>query len=76
MKQSKENCIQRLNPSDAVSSILWQTIHKMSRKEDMHLLLGHIDKLVRTIPVFELECLPDLAAAQLSFDVMTSKDNT
>jgi hypothetical protein len=48
----------------------------MSRKEDMHLLLGHIDKLVRTIPVFELECLPDLAAAQLSFDVMTSKDNT
>ena len=76
LKQSKKNCIQRLNPSDAVSSILWQTIHKMSRKEDMHLLLGHIDKLVRAIPVFELECLPDLAAAQLSFDVMTSKDNT
>ena len=71
LKQAKENHIRRLSSADAVSCILWQTIHKLSRKTDMEALLGHIDQLVRIIPVYELECLPDTAAAQLSINTMT-----
>jgi hypothetical protein len=71
LKQAKENHIRRLSSVEAVSCILWQTIHKLSRKEDMEMLLSHIDQIVRTIPVYELECLPNVAAAQLSIDTMT-----
>ena len=75
LKQASKNHIRRLSSGEAVSCILWQTIHKLSRKEDMEALLSHIDKLVRTVPVYELECLPNMAAAQLSFDVMTGSNN-
>ena len=74
LKQAKHNCIRKLSVTDAVSSIIWQTIHRMSRKEEMDLLLNHVDKLVRAIPVYELECLPDTAAAQLSFETMSGNN--
>lgn len=71
LKQAKENNIRRLPALEAVPSILWQTIRKVPCRKNMELLLSHIDKLVRTIPVYELECLPDVAAAHLSFNTLT-----
>jgi len=75
LKQAKNNCIRQMSPMEAVSYILSQTMYKLENKSDMELLLCHIDKLARAIPVYELECLPDLAAAQLSFDTMSGNKN-
>ena len=36
------------------------------------MMLGHVDKLVREIPVFELENRPEPEAAYLSYHTMLS----
>lgn len=75
LKKAKENHIRRLSSVEAIPYVVSQTMYRLTRKTDMELLLGHIDKLVRAIPVYELECLPDMEAAQLSFDTMTGSQN-
>ena len=75
LKQAKENRVRRMSSMEAVSHILSQTMYKLGNKSDMELLLCHIDKLVRAIPVYELECLPNEAAAQLCFDTMSGNKN-
>ena len=75
LKQAKENHIRRMTSFEAASHLMSQTMYRLVQKSNMELLLSHIDKLVRTIPVYELECLPDAAAAQLSFETMTESIN-
>lgn len=75
LKKAKENRIRLVSPVEAIPYMLSQTMYRLTRRTDMELLLSHIDQLVRAIPVYELECLPDLAAAQLSFDTMTKSNN-
>lgn len=70
MKQAPENKIRRLDNKEAIQKIFQQTIWRFYRAEKLDLMLGNVDKLVRQIPVFELENRPEPEAAMLSYETM------
>ncbi len=69
LKQAKQNRIQRLTPAKALPLLLGQTLHRLS-PENMNLLLTHVDRLLREVPVYELENTPTESAARLSYETM------
>lgn len=70
LRRGEENSIRRLDSKEAATNILSQTMRRFHNVEKLDLLLGHIESLVREIPVFELYNRPEIAAAQLSYDTM------
>jgi len=70
LKQAPENAIRRLNSVEAVSRFLTQTMHRFKDGANTALLLEHLDKLVREIPMFELENRPEPGAVMLSYETM------
>lgn len=72
LKQAPTNRIRRLASVEAVPLILSQTIYKIKNTEKLNCLLDTVDKLVRMIPVFELENLPNEEAALLCHKTMAA----
>ena len=70
LKRSDENKIRRLGSIEALQRILPQTIRKRLNEDELLILLSHVDKLIREIPIFELENRPEPAAALLSYETM------
>lgn len=70
LKRGEENKIRRLDKKEAMQNVLWQTTRKLKDVNKMTALLGLVDKLVREIPIFELECTKDPSAAILSSETM------
>lgn len=70
LKQAQENKIRRLSQVEAVQKVIWQTGHRFKQVENLDLMLSHVDKLVRMIPVYELENRPEPDAARLSYETM------
>lgn len=70
LKQAPENRIRRLCMGEAATQIIQQTFRTFQRTELLDLSLSCIDKLVKEIPVFELENRPDEAAARLSYETI------
>lgn len=70
LKQASVNKIRRLSPQEAMQKIMAQTIYKFWKSETLDLMLSHVDKLVREIPVFELENRPEPEAVRLSYETM------
>ena len=70
LRRGSRNVIRRMSAIEAATCIISQTIHRLSDVTDMNLLLGHVDDLVRKIPVYELTCLPNEEAARLSYETM------
>lgn len=70
LKQASENKIRRLSQQEAVQKIVWQTMRQFNKAENLDLMLSHVDSLVRSISVFELENRPEPEAAQLSYETM------
>lgn len=70
LKRGEENRIRRLSSPEAVPLLMGQTHYRFRRAENMERLLSILDQLIRDIPIYEMECLPDLAAAQLSSRTM------
>ena len=70
LKQAEENKIRRLDSMEALQKILPQTLYRLKLESNMNLLLSHVDKLIREIPIFELENRPESAAAELSYETM------
>ena len=70
LKQGKKNEIRRLSKQEALQKLIFQTTHRIKQVENLDLMLSHVDKLVREIPIFELENRPEPAAAQLSYETM------
>lgn len=65
-----ENNIRCLSKQEASQKIIWQTMRKFKQAENLNLMLSHVDSLVRSIPVFELENRPEPEAAQLSYETI------
>lgn len=70
LKQAPENKIRRLNGKEALENIVAQTMKRRLSLEQMDFLLTNLDKLIREIPIFELENRPEPAAAHLSYETM------
>ncbi len=70
LRQADQNKIRRLDSKEALQRILSQTIRKRLDEDETVLLLSHIDKLIREIPIFELENRPEPSAARLSYEAM------
>ena len=70
LKQAKENKIRRLSPSESLKYLFAQTTYKFIEAKNLDLMLTQADKLVRMIPIFELENRPEPEAAQLSYETM------
>lgn len=70
LKQASQNRIRRLSSGEAVRLVLLQTMKKFAREEPLELLLSHVDRLVREIPIYELENRPEPEAAHLSYETM------
>ena len=69
LKKAEQNRIRRLEAAEALPLLLGQTIRRLY-PEKMELLLGLVDRLLREVPVYELENLPTEDAARLSFETM------
>ena len=70
LKQAKENKIRRLSTFEAMQKILGQTIRKFDQAEKLDKLLASLNCFLAEIPVYELENVPEVSAAQLSFETM------
>ena len=70
LKRGQENKIRRLSAQEAMKQFLPQTLYRFQKAEKLNLMLSLVDKLVREIPVFELENRPEPEAAQLSYETM------
>lgn len=71
LKQGLENRITRLDAREAVNRIVSQTLNCFQTAEGLDLLLEKVDRLVRSVPVYELENDASAFAAQLSYETMT-----
>ena len=69
LKKAEQNRIRRLEAAEALPLLLGQTTYRLY-PEKMELLLGLVDRLLREVPVYELENLPTEDAARLSFETM------
>ena len=70
LKKAPENRIRKLNQMEAMQRILSQTIHKFESAQELDRLLALMDRFLQEIPVYELENLPEPAAAHLSYETM------
>lgn len=70
LRRGQENTIRRLSEMEASTRILSQTMRRFKDVERLDLLLSHIDRLVKEVPVYELYNKPELDAARLSYETM------
>lgn len=70
LKQAPENKIRRLSHQEALQKLLPQTMWKFRDIQYLDKVLALADKLVREIPVYELENRPEIEAARLSYETM------
>ncbi len=71
LKRGQENVIRRLEEKDVIGHVLYQTLYRFRAVERLDSLLDNLSMLVREVPVFELENLPEEAAAHLSYETMS-----
>lgn len=72
LRRAQENAIVPLTPAQALPRMLSQSYYRLSRQE-MEKQLYLMDRLLREVPIWELSCRKDDAAAYLSRDIMTGK---
>ena len=70
LRRGKENVIRRLPANEALTQIIYQTMHRFKYAENLDLMLGVVEGLVKEIPIYEFYNRPELAAAQLSYETM------
>lgn len=70
LRRSESNSIHLLSPLEASIQIISQTTRHFKSEDRLDLLLSHVDKLVREIPMYELRCTATTDAAQLSSETM------
>ncbi len=72
IERAEQNSIERITPAKAVGLVMGQTIRNI-RAERMELLLGLVERLVESTPVYRLRCSADIGAAELACSVMCAE---
>ena len=70
LERGEENIIRRLDSKEALSQVIYQTLHRFGKVENLDRMLGVVDMLVQRIPIYEFYNKPELAAAKLSYETM------
>lgn len=70
LKQADHNSIRRLTPPEVVQRFFTQTFYKFESPERLEKMVRLVEDIVKKIPIFELENLPDEAAARMSYETM------
>lgn len=70
LKRGDQNTIRRLSPMEALPQVLMQTLRKFKDAERLSLMLAHVDRLVKEVPIYELYNRPEPEAAKLSYETM------
>lgn len=73
LKQASENRIRKLKPAEALQKMLSQTIYKFEDAVQLDLMLGHMERFLQSIPVYELENRPEPSAALMSYQTMSGE---
>ena len=71
LRRGEENTITRLKPSQAMPWIMSQTSYRLGR-EDMERQLALMDRFLREVPIWQLTCRNEDAAAMMSHAAMTA----
>lgn len=71
LKRGDENKIRRMSKFEAMQRVLGQTIYKLNNEEQLDKLIKSLESFLDKIPVYELENLPEVAAAKLSYETMS-----
>ena len=72
IERGKANKIRRENGGAVIGKMLSQTIRPYDEK-DMDMLLGHLDKVLREIPVYTLSCDISEEAVYTAYNAMSGK---
>ncbi len=70
LTQSDQNAIRRMAPSECVHAILPQIFSRMFTEENCHRICRLTERLIGTIPFWELSNLGDLASSRLAHDTL------
>ncbi|MBO5280538.1 MAG: hypothetical protein J6B55_04860 [Clostridia bacterium] len=70
LRRGDRNKIRRLSPIEATAAVISQTERRFASAKGLGYMTDLVDKLVQDIPIYELVCLPDPEAAQLSYETM------
>lgn len=70
LKKAPHNAIRQLSSLEAAQKILTQTIRKFDTADRLDKLLSLLNRFIAEVPVYELENLPEPAAAELSYETM------
>lgn len=70
IERSEENWIKQLDTNSALAGVLNQTIRPYEMK-GMDMLLGHIEKVITTVPVFRMGCNISEEAAIMAYEAMS-----
>lgn len=71
LKRGTQNSIRRLTAQETVPLFIGQSIWRLPKREQMEQQLKLVDQLVQQVPVWELTCRNDDAAAILARETMT-----
>lgn len=74
IRRGETNRIRYIDKSNAVGPLFYQTI-RPSEEENMELLCANVDGILKKISFYELECLPNIDAARLSYKIMSEGNN-
>lgn len=70
LKQADKNKIRRLSPEEAAQKFFAQTIFKFDDPQYLDKLFAILEKIVETVPIYELENRPEPEAVHLSYETM------
>ena len=71
LKRGEKNEIRRLSKIEAVAAIFTQTTSRFAKIETLDVLLNIMDRVIDSVPIYELKCTPEPEAARLSYEVMS-----
>ena len=75
LSQAPHNAIRPLRSVHAIGALLPSLTPAFGYDDELQdRMLATLSKIISQVPVYHLECLPDAAAARLSYDTVFGKD--
>ena len=73
IERSTENKIIKLSSAEALPLIMGQTVRPSTSREHMEILLGFLDGLLKSVPIYKLYCDISREAVRTSFEELTGE---